>query len=66
MFLGQHVMKKRSVIIGVIIDKIFIIIFHRILKHNLFPYSFVMSPKIHDKHAFSPGVLRTCMKRPVS
>ncbi len=41
----------------VIIDMIFIIIFHRILKYNFFPYSFVMSPKMRNKHAFSPSVL---------
>ncbi len=25
------------------------------LIYNLFPYSIVMSPKMHNKHAFSPG-----------
>ncbi len=44
---------------GVIIDKIFIIIYYLIgiLKFIFFPYSFVMSPKMRYKRAFSPGVL---------
>ncbi len=39
----------------VIHGQIFIIIFHKKLIFNLFPYSIVMSPKMHNKHAFSPG-----------
>ncbi len=31
--------------------------FIRKLIYNLFPYSIVMSPKMHNKHAFSLGVL---------
>ncbi len=27
------------------------------LIYHLFPYSIAMSPKMHNKHAFSPGVL---------
>ncbi len=43
MFSGQHVMKKRSVLMGVIIDKI---IFHSNIELSCFPYSFVVSPKM--------------------
>ncbi len=49
MFLEQHVMKKRSVIMGVIIriviDKTFIIIYISYLKYNLFPIHLFWLPK---------------------
>ncbi len=57
-FFGETCNEKRSVIMGVITDKIFIIIYnisskYQIFKYNFFPYSFVMSPRMRNKHAFS-------------
>ncbi len=59
LLLGQNVKKKKNHNVSNTWPDFHINISYLISKliYNLFPYSIAMSPKMHNKHAFSPGVL---------